>query len=202
MRERRGWNDTITSPLADSNRVRSTRIVFRRSWEFTRRQISLATQEPAVQLLCIASAIVLLSAAMSTIAADAAPLVAARTEVRTLTSKANGVTYTLYVSLPHGYGQPGKTFPVVYLPDANYSFFIARNITDHLSERNDLREFILVGIGYDTPKLDTFAWQSESYHYNRTGDHTPKFLPTGGYGPEMQKVSGGGPQVPRHLRIA
>jgi uncharacterized protein len=127
-------------------------------------------------------------------ALDAPPLVVERTEVRTLTSKENGVAYRLYISLPHGYGEPGKTFPVVYLLDANYSFLIARNITDHLSEREDLPEVILVGIAYDDPPPATRAWQADSYHRNRTRDYTPKFWPTGGYGPEMQKVSGGGPK--------
>ena len=134
----------------------------------------------------ITTAIVFLFASAATVASEAPPLVE-RTEVRTLKSEANGVAYKLYVSLPHGYGQPGKTFPVVYLLDANYSFLIARNISDHLSD------LILVGIGYDTPN-DAFAWQSESYHRNRTRDYTPKFFPTGGYSPEMQKVSGGGPK--------
>jgi hypothetical protein len=125
---------------------------------------------------------------------QAPPLVLERTEVRKLTSKENGVAYKLYISLPHGYGEPGKKFPVVYLLDANYSFLIARNITDHLSERKDLRELILVGIAYDGPKPAHGEWQSESYHRNRTRDYTPKFWPDGGYGPEMQKVSGGGPK--------
>jgi len=124
----------------------------------------------------------------------APPFVVERTEVRKLTSRANGVAYKLYVSLPHGYGEKGKTFPVVYLLDPDYSFLIARNVTDHLSERKDLEELILVGIAYDTPKAANGAWQFEPYHRNRTRDYTPKFSPTGGYGPEMQKVSGGGPK--------
>lgn len=118
-------------------------------------------------------------------ASDVAPIVVDRSEQKTLVSKENGVAYKLYVSLPHGYGDGAKRFPVVYLLDADYSFFIARNITDHLSERNDLPEVILVGIAYDGPL---------QYKLNRTRDYTPKFVPTGGYGPEFQKVSGGGPK--------
>jgi predicted alpha/beta superfamily hydrolase len=108
-----------------------------------------------------------------------------RTEVRTLVSKENGIAYKLYIALPHGYGEEGKTFPVVYTLDADYSFLIARNIADHLSERNHLRELIIVSIAYDGPL---------QYRLNRTRDYTPKFFPTGGYGPEMQKASGGGPK--------
>lgn len=136
----------------------------------------------------------LLLFALNAAAADAPPLVVERTEVRKITSSENGVAYKLYVSLPHGYGEKGKTFPVVYLLDAGYSFLIARNITDHLAERGDLRELIVVGIAYDMPETASRAWQSEPYHRNRTRDYTPKFWPDGGYGPEMQKVSGGGPK--------
>jgi predicted alpha/beta superfamily hydrolase len=108
-----------------------------------------------------------------------------RVEVRTLVSTANGVTYKLYVSLPHGYETPGRRYPVVYLLDADYSFLIARNITDHLAERQHLRELILVGVAYDGPN---------QYRLNRTRDYTPFFSPDGGYGPEYQKASGDGPK--------
>ena len=118
-------------------------------------------------------------------AAAPPPVVAERTEQRTLIAKENGVAYKLYIALPHGYGAAGARFPVVYLLDADYSFFIARNIADHLSERNHLRELIIVGIAYDGPLR---------YRINRTRDYTPIFVPTGGYGPEEQKVSGGGPK--------
>ena len=139
-------------------------------------------------------ALPLLLPASGLAASDAPPFVVERTEVRTLTSKENGVAYKLYVSLPHGYGAAGKTFPVVYLLDADYSFLVARNITDHLSERQNLPELILVGIAYDRPSVASHEWQSLPYHVNRTRDYTPKFWPTGGYGPEIQKVSGGGPK--------
>ncbi|MBV8518048.1 MAG: alpha/beta hydrolase [Acidobacteria bacterium] len=107
------------------------------------------------------------------------------TETLTLTSRANGVAYKLYVALPHHYGEEGKRFPVIYTLDADYSFLIVRNIVDHLSERDDLGEAIVVSIAYDGPL---------QYRLNRTRDYTPVFSPTGGYGPEYQKVSGGGPK--------
>lgn len=115
---------------------------------------------------------------------DAKPLVVDRAEVRRLVSKENGVAYKLYVALPHGYDGK-KRYPVVYALDADYSFLIARNVADHLAERDHLRELIIVGIAYDG---------LPQYRLNRTRDYTPKFSPTGGYGPEYQKVSGGGPK--------
>lgn len=116
---------------------------------------------------------------------DARPMRLDRTEVRVLKSKINDVDYELRVALPHGYGVSGKRFPVVYTLDADYSFLIVRNIVDHLSERGDLDEVIVVGIAYGGPL---------QYRLNRTRDYTPVFVSDGGYGREIQKVSGGGPE--------
>lgn len=112
------------------------------------------------------------------------PLTVERVEVHDLVSKANGVTYELRISLPPSYAQGQRRFPVVVLLDADYSFMIARNITDHLAERNDLPEVILVGVAYAGPP---------NYRVHRTRDYTPTFVATGGYSPEIQKVSGGAP---------
>lgn len=113
------------------------------------------------------------------------PFVVERTEVRSLTSKVNGVEYELRVALPHSYATTNKRYPVVYLLDADYSFLIARNIFDHLSERNNIDEAIVVGIAYGGPL---------HYKTNRTRDYTPTHVQDGGYGPEYQKVSGGAPK--------
>lgn len=131
----------------------------------------------------IAALLLIVSHAAS--AADVRPLQLERIEVRTLVSEINGVGYKLYIALPHGYEAGSDRYPVVYLLDADYSFLIARNIADHLAERQHLRELILVGIAYDGPP---------QYRLNRTRDYTPTFVPSGGYGPEYQKVSGGGPK--------
>jgi predicted alpha/beta superfamily hydrolase len=127
----------------------------------------------------------ILFACAAAFAEEPRPLTVDRTVVRTLLAKSNGVAYKLYVALPHDYGKDGRRYPVVYLLDADYSFLIARNIADHLAERDHLRDLILVGIAYDRPP---------QYRLNRTRDYTPVFSPDGGYGREMQKVSGGGPK--------
>jgi uncharacterized protein len=113
------------------------------------------------------------------------PFTIDRATVRTFQSQINGVGYKLYISVPESYASSNQHYPVVYLLDPDYSFLIARNITDHLAQRNHLRELILVAIGYQG---------SLQYQLNRTRDYTPKFSPDGGYGPETQKVSGGGPK--------
>ncbi|MDH3405144.1 MAG: alpha/beta hydrolase-fold protein [Acidobacteriota bacterium] len=149
----------------------------------------------------LAAVLVSLSASLAAAAAPAPrlgpprPFALERVEVRALAAAATGVSYKLYVSLPHSYDGDVVTahatlsrrdhYPVVYLLDADYSFLLARNITDHLAERADLPEVILVGIGYDGPR---------AYRRHRTRDYTPTFVPDGGYGPELQRYSGGGPK--------
>lgn len=85
------------------------------------------------------------------------------TEIHFLNSKCNGVQYKLYISKPLDYSTD-KQYPVLYLLDADYSFAIAKNIVDHLTERNHLDEIILVGIAYAGPP---------NYRINRTRDYTP-----------------------------
>lgn len=124
---------------------------------------------------------------------DPRPLVVERAEVHHLTSRVNGVPYELRVSLPHGYadpGEPDRRFPVVYLLDADYSFLIARNVTDHLAERGHLEDVIVVGIGY----RDQEPGRTPGYRLNRTRDYTPTFVADAGYGPEFQRLSGGAPK--------
>jgi predicted alpha/beta superfamily hydrolase len=113
-----------------------------------------------------------------------------RSEQRVLESEAVGVSYKLYVSLPRSYASSEAAYPVIYLLDADYSFAIARNVLEHLSDRGDLREAILVGIAYSGP---------DAYRTNRTRDYTPTFVPSGGYGPDYQAVSGGAAQFKRFI---
>lgn len=118
------------------------------------------------------------------VASSFAPVVLPNTETRYLYSDSVGITYKLYMSIPKSYIDGNASYPVVYMLDADYSFAIARNIVEHLTDRDDLPEMILVGIAYDGPLR---------YRLNRTRDYTPTFVPDDGYGPEYQKHSGGGP---------
>lgn len=124
--------------------------------------------------------------------ADPSPVTLPRTEVQGLpSSHVDGVTYKLYVSLPRGYQAGTAQYPVVYLLDADYSFAIARNIAEHLADRNDLPPLLLVGIAYEGPPR---------YRVHRTRDYTPTHMPTGGYGAEAQQYSGGAPAFQRFLK--
>ncbi len=124
---------------------------------------------------------------------DAAPpkVTLENTVLKLLHSKQVNLGYKLYINLPKGYNESQKSYPVMYLLDADYSFAIAKNIADHLSERNHLAELILVGIAYDGPA---------EYRLNRTRDYTPTRSMIGGYGPEYQKFSGGGEKFKAFIR--
>lgn len=118
--------------------------------------------------------------------AAADPYTIPNTEIRRLHSSSNGVDYQLFVALPGDYKTSAKTYPVVYMLDADYSFALVRNVVQHFVEREDLPPLILVAIAYPGS-----ATNRETYKMNRTRDYTPVYAPDGGYGAEYQKVSGG-----------
>ncbi len=128
--------------------------------------------------------LLLTAATLKQAEAQPTPVILPGTDQRLLRSTVGDIGYKLYVSLPRQYRTSGEDYPVLYLLDADYSFAIARNVVEHLSDRGDLPSLIVVGIAYDGPP---------AYRLNRTRDYTPSPVPTGGYGSAYQAVSGGGP---------
>jgi predicted alpha/beta superfamily hydrolase len=116
--------------------------------------------------------------------AHAEPVALPDTRVEHLTSTTNGVTYRLLVSVPPDFDARDVEYPLVLLLDADYSFPVAHSIATHLRERSDLPDLVLAAIAYDGPP---------AYKLNRTRDYTPTHAAEGGYGPDFQRVSGGGP---------
>jgi uncharacterized protein len=123
------------------------------------------------------------------------PVTLPRTTTLHVKAKANGVAYKLYVSLPRDYETSQQRYPVIYTLDADYSFAIARNVVEHLADREHLRWAIVVSIGYD----DNPRGAMQPYRMNRTRDYTPTHSLEGGYGPEYQKHSGGGAKFRQFL---
>ncbi len=119
------------------------------------------------------------------------PVVLPNTEVRLLHSNETQIDYKLYINLPQSYRTSARGYPVVYMLDADYSFALAKNICDHIAERNQLPELLLVAIAYDGPP---------NYRLHRTRDYTPTKSLAGGYGPEYQQHSGGGEKFRSFLR--
>lgn len=112
-----------------------------------------------------------------------------------LTSAINGIDYRIYVRPPVGYAPEKGPYPVVLTLDADYSFPIACMQMEHLAFRMDQAPHaIVVSVAYAGVYPDPTRYRIE-----RSRDYTPIFYPTGGYGPETQRQSGGGPAFLRVL---
>lgn len=133
-------------------------------------------------IVCLA----MLYLALASSVAQGRPFTIPNTEVHAIHSKLTGADYELFIATPAGYRTSGKSYPVVYMLDADYSFALVRNVVQHFVERQDLPPLILVAIAYPGA-----ASSREIYRMNRTRDYTPVYAPDGGYGAEYQKVSGG-----------
>jgi len=110
------------------------------------------------------------------------------TEVHRLTSTQNNVDYELRVWLPHGYDEGENRYALTVLLDADYQFPLAVSILEHLAERGQANDSIIVAIAYRDS-----ARNPDGYRRNRTRDYTPTAVASGGYGPEYQRYSGGAP---------
>ena len=138
------------------------------------------------------SAYAVLAFAISTVVA-ADPVALVRTDRFSLRSKATGSEYDVRVALPRSFTASQKRYPLLVMLDADYSFPVAECIVNHLTDRNRLPEMVVAAIGHAD------ADDRDAYRRRRTRDYTPWFAPDGGYGPEFQKVSGGGPAFARFI---
>jgi predicted alpha/beta superfamily hydrolase len=91
----------------------------------------------------------------------------------------------IYLALPRGY-DPKEKYPLIVSLDAEYSFALIKNITEHFSERRNIPPIIVVSIAYAGAYEDL-----ELYRINRTRDYTPTYTLKGGYGEKYQRHSGG-----------
>lgn len=108
-----------------------------------------------------------------------APVTMPQTQLRTITSAANGQEYVLYVHLPAGYSEV-KTYPVIYLLDAQWDFPLVTGIVESLTDDGFVPGVIIVGI--------TWGGKDPDYGYLRFRDLTPANgarFPQSGKGPEF-----------------
>jgi predicted alpha/beta superfamily hydrolase len=84
-----------------------------------------------------------------------------------LASKATGQQYSIFVSLPNSYSEKDTTrYPVLYVLDGNFMFPVMNAFQSLLSETREIKEVIIVGIGYHT---NSILGSTEF----RTPDYTP-----------------------------
>lgn len=120
--------------------------------------------------------------------ARAAPFALPDTEVVDFASKDGAHDLHLYVGLPRNYATRTERFPVIVLLDADFSFALTQDILRHAADRGQEKEAIVIGLAYPDANTDIGI-----YERTRTRDYTPSHTPDGGYSPEIQKLSGGGP---------
>lgn len=85
------------------------------------------------------------------------PYVLEGTQVFDVPAPTLGRAYQIFVSLPDGYATSGRSYPVLYVADANYAFPLIRSIARRVGDGGaGLEPFILVGLSYsdgDTPTV-------------------------------------------------
>ena len=99
------------------------------------------------------------------------------TEVRTLRSSVVNQDYLISVALPFHYDErPEKTYPVIYVLDANLFFGMVTDMVRAMNVRvpfcNELPDAIIVGIGY--PADDSLAAIHTQVMHFRMRDLTPE----------------------------
>ncbi|NJD18125.1 MAG: alpha/beta hydrolase [Gemmatimonadetes bacterium] len=77
-----------------------------------------------------------------------------------LQSKNVDEEYSILVSLPEGYAASERTYPVLYVLDAEKSFGLARDVVDWLSWAREMPRMIVVGISYGEGTAEW--WQKRS----------------------------------------
>ena len=116
------------------------------------------------------------------------------TQIFTLTSQHNEIEYEIRVWLPQDYARGGQAYPLLLLLDADYQFPLGVSILEHLAQRNQADESVVVAVAYANSQQNPY-W----YRRNRTRDYTPTTVQTGGYGAEFQQYSGGGGKFLRFI---
>jgi predicted alpha/beta superfamily hydrolase len=101
---------------------------------------------------------------------DAVPpqVTLAGTQLLHITSDITKKDYTLYINLPGGYGDTTKTFPVLFLLDAQWDFPLMQAIYGQQYYDGFIPEMVIVGI--------TWGGNSPDYDKLRAHDFTPTDL--------------------------
>ncbi|QIG53245.1 alpha/beta hydrolase [Altererythrobacter sp. BO-6] len=95
---------------------------------------------------------------------EGAPYELLGTQVFDLSDPASGLTYQVFVSLPPSYGESAaRTYPAVYVTDADYGFPMLRLIGRRMNGAGPrVEEFILIGLSYEKGQ-DSMASRRRDY---------------------------------------
>lgn len=121
---------------------------------------------------------------------DGRPYQLSGTQVWDVPDPVSGRRYQVFVSLPPSYeASPGRTYPVLYVADADYGFPLIRSISKRVNlEGPQVEEFILVGLSYA---------EGDDGMTSRRRDYTPTAAGTRG---ARDQVHGGGAAYQTYVR--
>lgn len=105
-----------------------------------------------------------LSFATFAFAAAPPPYTLAHTEVRDVRASSLGRDYQVFVALPDSYASSKRSYPVVFVVDADYAFPVVRNIASRLHRHAGMEEAIVVGLSYA---------RGDAAVFSRRRDYTP-----------------------------
>lgn len=122
---------------------------------------------------------------------DGKPYALLGTEVWDVPDPVSGRGYQVFVSLPPSYArEPRRTYPVLYVTDADYAFPVVRQIARRLNvEGPKVQDFVLVGLSYA---------KGDDPVRSRRRDYTP--TARGPSDAPADAAHGGGAAYQRYLR--
>jgi len=124
-------------------------------------------------------------------------------ERHTLTSKVNGKTYVLQVSLPKGYqADAPRTHPTLYLLDGHLYFPVAATTRALLDLPGALERVLIVGVS-DAVDTHEFSWNASrwlDYSPSRDAQRDERNTQRYGMPADLPLRSGGGPAFLKALR--
>ena len=124
-------------------------------------------------------------------------------ERHTLTSKVNGKTYALQVSLPKGYAADAPaTHPTLYLLDGHLYFPVAATTRALLDLPGALERVVIVGVS-DVVDTHEFSWNASrwlDYSPSRDAQRDERNTQRYGMPADLPLRSGGGPAFLKALR--
>jgi predicted alpha/beta superfamily hydrolase len=103
------------------------------------------------------------------------------TQMQKITSKIVGQEYNLYINLPNDYGDTTKTFPVIYVLDAQWDFTLLNAIYGQQYYDGFLPSAVIVGItwGGKNPNPDSLRardFTPTNVKYDPQSGNAPNFL--------------------------
>jgi len=100
------------------------------------------------------------------------PAVIPASRVHNLTARSTGQAFAILVALPPSYrSSPHKTYPTIYLLDANFHFGMVTDIARGMALDEDFPEAMVVGIAY--PSNGSFQTAANRAYLLRSRDMTP-----------------------------